>query len=116
MNAPGRVPLPLGIALPAGPRGGPVFDGAGRLIGLALPAHNVMTGGNVEPGKTQPADRLVLVSALQSELRSLSAEKQGSSGTQTLGPPAPADPPAAVAVDRIYESGLKATLQVIGTR
>jgi hypothetical protein len=29
-------PRPLGIDVPAGPRGGPVFDAAGRLVGIAI--------------------------------------------------------------------------------
>ena len=35
-QAPALAPRPLGIAVPPGPRGGPVFDAAGQWVGLAL--------------------------------------------------------------------------------
>ncbi len=84
----------LGIDMPAGPRGGPVFDAAGRLMGLALPA---------ETGKAGNPDRIMPVSLLSQALP----------GTVKLGMAAPkgAVPPASA--DMIYETSLKATLQVI---
>lgn len=92
----------LGIDMPAGPRGGPVFDAAGRLTGLALPARVAKTG------KSPTQDRLIPVSALQSQLKS------SGQGTTMLGSPPPADLPPRAALDRIYETSLKATVQLIG--
>jgi hypothetical protein len=92
----------LGIDMPAGPRGGPVFDAAGRLTGLALP-------GPVDTkGKLPPQDRLIPVSALHSQLKS------SGRATTTLGSSPPADLPPRAAVDRIYETSLKASVQLIG--
>ena len=92
----------LGIDMPAGPRGGPVFNAAGRLTGLALP-------GPVDTkGKLPPQDRLIPVSVLQSQLKS-----SGQTPTM-LGSPLPADLPPRAAVDRIYEISLKASVQLIG--
>jgi tetratricopeptide (TPR) repeat protein len=92
----------LGIDMPAGPRGGPMFDAAGRLTGLALP------GPIDTKGKLPPQDRLIPVSALQSQLKS------SGQATTMLGSPPPADLPRPAAVDRIYEISLKASLQLIG--
>ena len=78
----------LGIALPPGPRGGPVLDTAGRLIGLALAdAHG--------------RDRLVPISLLRAELKAGLDEN-------------PAAQP--IAIDELYERALAATLQVIAAR
>ncbi|MBC7600557.1 MAG: hypothetical protein H7238_16285 [Polaromonas sp.] len=91
----------LGIDMPAGPRGGPVFDGAGRLIGLALqgPAGAAATGD----------DRLVPVAQLRKALRGGLAGEQltaqdapGLSGSRPRG-----------LVDKIYENSLKSSLQII---
>jgi hypothetical protein len=79
----------LGIDMPAGPRGGPVFGGAGQLIGVAL------------KGKSGAADQLVTVSQLQKALG------------QPLGAAMPKKTPATTTADRIYENGLKVSLQVI---
>ena len=92
----------LGIDMPAGPRGGPVFDAAGRLTGVALP------GALDKAGKLPTQDRLIAVSALQSKLKS-----SGQDPT-LLGSPPPADLPPRAAADRIYEISLKATVQLIG--
>lgn len=86
----GRVPMsgprPLGVAMPAGARGGPVFDRAGLLAGLSLPAPD---------GK----DRLLVVS-----------EWPVASGLPEADavPGAPAAP-----VDAVYEAALRLALQVI---
>ena len=85
----------LGIDVPAGPRGGPVFDSAGRLLGLAL------KGASSKPGAP---DHLLTASALPSKLR------------KALAPPAPKDADARSAMDKIYESSLKTTLQLIAVR
>ncbi|MDP2064982.1 MAG: hypothetical protein Q8K38_03315 [Burkholderiaceae bacterium] len=84
----------LGIDMPAGPRGGPVFDAAGRLMGLALPA-KTGTPGNL--------DRIMPVSLLSQALGG--AVKLGMAAPKGAAPPASADV--------IYETSLKATLQVI---
>lgn len=77
----------LGLALPPGPRGGPVFDQQGRIVGLALPG-----------GQLLPVTRL---------RRALGEKAAAVSG----GPPA-----TRAAADQIYESALRSTLQVIATR
>lgn len=87
----------LGIEMPAGPRGGPVFDAAGRLIGLALPASAGLS------------DRLVSISELVHALGSGS----GKGAPVRLDTTAPAGAAPTAAVDMIYETSLKATLQVI---
>ncbi len=79
----------LGVDMPVGPRGGPVFGSAGQLIGVAL------------HGKPGTADQLVTVSQLQKAL------------DQPLGAPMPNSAPTTATADRIYENGLKVSLQVI---
>ena len=82
-------PRLLGIDMPPGPRGGPVFDSGGRLLGLSM------------AGVTGAPDRWVTASALPADLR------------RALAPAAPKDAEARAAIDKIYEIGLKTTLQVI---
>jgi hypothetical protein len=82
-----ELPL-LGIDIPPGPRGGGVFDEAGRLAGVALRAPD---------GR----DRLVMVAALPDDVRVLL-------GTRVPGGPTPRS-----AVDIIYERALRLTLQLI---
>jgi tetratricopeptide (TPR) repeat protein len=92
----------LGIDMPAGPRGGPVFDAAGRLTGLALP-------GPVDTkGKLPAQDRLIPVSAIQSQLKS-----SGQAVTALASTP-PTDLPPRAAVDHVYETSLRASVQLIG--
>lgn len=88
----------LGIDMPAGPRGGPVFDGAGQLVGLALPS---VTG--------KGGDRLVPVSQL---IKTLDPVLVAGPATAKNSPP-PAGPKPREAVDKIYEAGLRGTLQAI---
>jgi hypothetical protein len=78
----------LGISLPSGPRGGPVFDDGGRLIGVAV-------------GSGKGADQLVLTSQLHSLL-----------GHQ-LGTLAVPGPRSKVGADLVYERALGSTLQVL---
>ena len=89
----------LGIDMPAGARGGPVFDGAGQLIGMALPASG--------QGSGKGGDRLVPVS----ELKKILAD------TSAVQPPGPQPVLPGVlprsSADAIYESSLKTSLQVI---
>jgi hypothetical protein len=81
----------LGVALPGvGPRGGPVYDQGGRLIGLAL--GQSMSGGT---------DRMIPVSILRSRL----GERFGAQAVEPR--------PAAVGADELYERALKTTLQVL---
>ena len=82
----------LGIDMPPGPRGGPVFDSAGRLLGLSL------AGANGTP------DRWITASALPADWR------------EALAPTAPPGVDARFALDKIYEISLKTTLQVIALR
>lgn len=93
----------LGIDLPTGPRGGPVFDAGGRLIGLAL----------AEPPGS-PAARLVTARVLRREMARYGAVKSDVSAA--LGPPPPPDLQSRKPVDAIYETAMKATLQLITPR
>lgn len=87
----------LGIEMPAGPRGGPVFDNAGRLVGLAL------------PGKRGAADRLVLASLLRHEMR----KALGAGWDLALGLAPPPGSETRASVDKIYETSLRTSLQLI---
>jgi hypothetical protein len=78
----------LGIALPRGPHGGPVFDAAARVAGVTV--------------RSRAGDaRLVPIELLPEDLRS-------SFGTPSLDRPSPRLP-----LDVIYERGLLLTLQLI---
>lgn len=90
----------LGIDMPAGPRGGPVFDAAGRLMGLVMASESALAGS---------PDRIVPVSLLAQAL----AGTAGKGAQVKLGNPAPAGASPPAAADMIYETSLKATLQVI---
>jgi hypothetical protein len=79
----------LGIDMPQGARGGPVFDAAGHLMGMSL------------QGKPGTPDLLVAASTLPPDLRT------------ALAGVAPKDAGARASVDKIYEISLKTTLQVI---
>jgi len=80
---------PLGIEAPPGPRGGPVFDAAGRLAGLALTA-------------SDGRDRLLPVSAWP-------AQAMGDASGA-------AAPGARLPLDELYERALLLALQVIVLR
>jgi len=84
----------LGVALPVagpglsmGPRGGPVYDAGGRLLGVALRVDGV--------------DRLVPTSTLR--------ERFG----ERFGKPMPEPRPGPVGADEVYERAMKTTLQVL---
>jgi hypothetical protein len=81
-------PFALGIEVPGGPRGAPVFDAAGQWIGIAV--GDAASGGRVVP-----------VSQLER------------SGVVTREATAPAQAPR-LAADEIYERSLLRTVQVIG--
>lgn len=84
----------LGVALPGqGPRGGPVYDQGGRLIGLA--------GGSSALGAVDTADRLVPVSTLRHRFG------------ERFGAQAEALRPVPVGADEIYERAMKSSLQVL---
>lgn len=87
----------LGIDVPRGPHGGPVFDAGGRLVGLAL-------AGSQAP-------RLVTARVLRRELT-----RAAPGAPVSLGPPPPADLQSRKPVDAIYETALKTTLQLITLR
>ena len=99
----------LGISMPPGPRGGPVFDVAGRLIGLALTADK-------SPSRTSQTSRtsqktlpiLVSASALRRELTQVAP-----AASLGAAPAAPSATPGRVPLDVIYENALRTTLQVI---
>ena len=80
----------LGIELPAGAQGGPVFDAGGRFTGIAL------RGADGQ-------DRLLPVSAIRREF----GELLGAVADQPGAPRAPAD--------AIYETAMPITLQVIAS-
>jgi len=85
--APPAVSRALGIAAPTGPRGGPVFDAAGRFAGVAMPGADGI-------------DRLVPASAVAAAL-----------GFEV--PVGPAATAAALPLDAVYELALRNTLQLI---
>ena len=92
----------MGISLPAGPRGGGLFNAAGQFTGLAVPAANYMPGA---------PDLLVTIGQLRQALGSRAA-----TFGLALEPGQPGAPRAApTTVDRIYEAGLKNTLQLISS-
>lgn len=78
----------LGLELPAGPRGGPVLDEAGRWVGVAL--------------------------AAKDRYRWLTASSLRSRFAQDLGSPERADAPK-LAPDAVYERALRLTVQVLVT-
>jgi hypothetical protein len=80
----------LGIEMPAGPRGGPVFDAAGRMVGVAA-----VTAGR---------DRLVPLAELQAHTGDV------------FGVPSAPGAAARVALDVIYERSMLLTLQVVVDR
>jgi hypothetical protein len=81
----------LGIDLPRGPRGGPVYDGQGRVAGLAI-------AGNAGPDLVVP----------QSLLTSIIAPRSGMA--------AQAGPGTRMPIDQIYERSLLHAVQVIANR
>ena len=97
----------LGIDMPAGARGGPVFDGAGQLIGMALPASGKGSVKGDSKGNGKGGDRLVPVSELKKILADMSAIQPPDAQ-----PGLPGVLPRSSA-DAIYESSLKTSLQVI---
>lgn len=87
---------PLGLEAPAGPRGGPVFNAAGQLAGLAMPA-------------ADGQDRLVPVTALVARfpamaMQAIAAEPAASGGAAM---------PARADADVVYERALRQALQVL---
>jgi hypothetical protein len=90
--------LRLGVGLPmlaSSARGGPVYDQAGRLVGLALRADAV--------------DRLVPISALRARF----GERFGALPGQDRDTAVPAPAPSPVGADGVYERAMKTTLQVL---
>ena len=99
----------LGISMPHGPLGGPVFDAAGRLIGVAL-----MPGTGPSPASRTARQTLpILVSAptLRRELA-----KAAPAASLGAAPAAAFAAPGRVPLDVIYENALRTTLQVITLR
>ncbi|CAN5385119.1 hypothetical protein BH11PSE11_BH11PSE11_11740 [soil metagenome] len=85
----------LGIDLQKGPRGGPVFDAAGRFIGIAMPGRDGL-------------DQIVLASRLNLQA--------GESTTDSPGASANASAPSPVGLNQIYESAMAVSVQIIATR
>lgn len=94
----------LDIDMPAGPRGGPVFDGRGRLAGLALPGASATSGAVASSNNT-----LVSAAQLRKALRGSMASDQ--LAVQDV--PSPSGPRPRGLVEKIYENSLKISLQVI---
>lgn len=90
--SPTEAARPLGIEAPAGPRGGPVFDGAGRLAGVAITAADATA-------------RLLPVSRL--------AERFGLAWSRVEALQPAALPTPRADVDAVYERALHWTLQVL---
>jgi len=86
---PGATQRRLGIEVPAGSAGSPVFDAAGRLAGIVLPA-----GGPGQPG----LGRVALLGAV--------------AGLEASAPAASPAPPA-MPLDQLYERALRSSLQLI---
>lgn len=86
-----QAPRPLGIDAPPGARGGPVFDAAGRLAGLAI------TTGAGGPDHIVPASKFA-----------------GLFSASSTSPPSAAGIP--MPIDVIYERALRATLQILVER
>jgi S1-C subfamily serine protease len=78
----------LGIALAAGPRGGPVFDTMGRLVGMAV-------------ASTAGKNQLVTASQLYAAVG------------EPIGKLSPASAGERMPLDQLYEAGLKSTVQII---
>lgn len=93
-----------GFERSAGPRGGLVFDGFGRLMGLALPGSSESAGAGGADN-----ERLIPVSQLRKALAGAMASEQLSAQEA----PGPAGPRTRGLVERIYENSLKSCLQVI---
>ena len=81
----------LGLVLPPGPRGGPVFDAFGRVAGLAVP-------GIDGRDRLLPIDNLVRRLSLSLPAATVAA------------PQRPAD---RIAMDLLYEVGMRVSLQVL---
>jgi S1-C subfamily serine protease len=89
-TADGRVRL--GVNMPAGPRGGPVFDASGKLIGIAAAGAE--------------GDQLIAVSVVRSQFAAQISVDEG--------PGTPSSP--RIAADAIYEQALTQTVQVLRAR
>ena len=87
----------LGIGMPSGPRGGPVFDAAGRLAGMAVSA---------KPGLP---DQVLPISQLRQALEQIPGRRANEAWAALPAQGAP----ASAAVDKIYETSLRTSLQVI---
>ena len=93
----------LGISMPPGPRGGPVFDALGRLSGIALTGQGPQAANAFLP--------LSQVIALLEKTTNPAAMQARKTLTNPAARPAS---PAKPAIDLIYENSLKSTLQLIG--
>ena len=88
----------LGVTLPApgSPRGGPVYDQGGRLVGLALGGRSVAGADGVDQ-----ADRLIPISILR-----------GHFGDR-FGVSTPEPRPTPIGADELYERAMRTSLQVL---
>jgi hypothetical protein len=80
----------LGITLAKGPRGGPVFDNMGRMVGMAV-------------ASISGADQLVTASQLAAMIRQPAGQVPTAANAQPMH------------VDQIFELALQTTVQIIAT-
>jgi hypothetical protein len=92
-DAPGL--RPLGLEAPAGPRGGPVFNAAGQLAGLAVPA-------------VDGPDRLVPVATFVARFPAMATQAIAARPAEGVGAA-----PARADADVVYERALRQALQVL---
>ena len=99
----------LGITMPPGPHGGPVFDAAERLIGKALAPLGLLQKA------AGAAPILVSAATLQRALGQVAPSARLGASPPSSGS-APVAALARVPVDVIYENALRTTLQLITLR
>ena len=97
----------LGFDVPSGPLGGPVFDAAGRVAGIAV-------GNAAGPGSTAHASMLPVSLWREAVAVAVTAAVAVAvPSAPTTGTVAVAGPPARMPADEVYERGLKIALQLL---
>ena len=88
---------PLGITLAKGPRGGPVFDNLGRLVGMAIASTSTSTSASAKD-QWVTASQLYAAVGAPAGLPTSGAERER------------------IPADQIYEAALRTTVQIIVAR